>query len=61
MQQQRQQYIKPSVLRLDYSTDAAVVSFGSCKSDRNSDTRGDPQNPQGTSCDTSVCSSFSAS
>ena len=58
---QRDQYIKPSLLRLEYSTDTDVVSFGSCKSQQNTDSRGSGTPGSGLSCETSSCSSASAS
>jgi hypothetical protein len=56
----RSQYIKPSVLQLDFSTDEEVVSLSSCKSTTSSQTQSFPQT-DGTSCSSSTCSSVTAS
>jgi hypothetical protein len=56
----RSQYIKPSVLQLDFTTDEAVVSLFSCKSATSSQTQTVPQT-DGTSCSSSTCSSVSDS
>ncbi|MFL5576506.1 MAG: hypothetical protein ACJ79S_11115 [Gemmatimonadaceae bacterium] len=54
---QRQEYIKPSVLRLEVNVDHDVVAFASCKSALNSDLKANPQTGGPASCATSVCSS----
>jgi hypothetical protein len=56
----RSQYIKPSVLQLDYTTDEEVVSLSSCKSTTSSQQQTFPQT-NGSSCFTSTCSSITAS
>ncbi|HKW12537.1 MAG TPA: hypothetical protein VJO33_19270 [Gemmatimonadaceae bacterium] len=56
----RSQYIKPSVLQLDFTTDEEVVSLSSCKSNTSSQQQTIPQT-NGSSCFTSTCSSISAS
>jgi hypothetical protein len=56
----RSQYIKPSVLQLDFATDEEVVSLSSCKSTTSSQQQSFPQTT-GSSCFTSTCSSISAS
>lgn len=58
---QREQYIKPSVLRLDYSADADVVSFAACKSFSNHDARGVGDPAAGSSCAVSTCQSATVS
>jgi len=56
----RSQYIKPSVLQLDFATDEEVVSLSSCKSTTSSQQQSFPQT-NGSSCFTSTCSSVTAS
>ena len=56
----RSQYIKPSVLQLDFTTDQEVVSLSSCKSTTSSQQQTFPQTI-GSSCFTSTCSSVTAS
>ena len=56
----RSQYIKPSVLQLDFTTDEEVVSLSSCKSTTSSQQQTFPQT-NGSSCFTSTCSSVTAS
>jgi hypothetical protein len=56
----RSQYIKPSVLQLDYTTAEEVVSLSSCKSTTSSQQQTFPQT-NGSSCFTSTCSSITAS
>jgi len=56
----RSQYIKPSVLQLDFTTDQEVVSLSSCKSTTSSQQQTFPQTT-GSSCFTSTCSSVTAS
>lgn len=56
----RSQYIKPSVLQLDFATDEEVVSLSSCKSSTSSQQQTFPQTT-GSSCFTSTCSSVTAS
>ena len=56
----RSDYIKPSVLQLEFSTDEEVVSLSSCKSTTSSQQQTFPH-PGGSSCFTSACSSISAS
>jgi hypothetical protein len=56
----RSQYIKPSVLQLDFTTDEEVVSLSSCKSTTSSQQQSFPQTT-GSSCSTSTCSSITAS
>ena len=46
---QRELYIKPSVLQLDYEVDREIVSFQVCKSISNQDARGS-SGPVGSSC-----------
>jgi len=57
---ERRQYIKPSVLQLDFTTDEEVVSLSSCKSTTSSQQQTVP-NRVGSSCQTSACSSISVS
>ena len=56
----RSQYIKPSVLQLDFTTDEEVVSLSSCKSSTSSQQQTFPQTV-GSSCSTSSCSSVTPS
>jgi hypothetical protein len=56
----RGQYIKPSVLQLDFRTDEEVVSLSSCKSNTSSQQQTFPQ-VEGADCGTSQCNSVSAS
>lgn len=56
----RSQYIKPSVLQLDFTTDEEVVSLSSCKSTTSSQQQTFPQT-NGSSCFTSTCSSITPS
>ena len=56
----RSQYIKPSVLQLDFTTDEEVVSLSSCKSTTSSQTQTLPHFP-GPDCNTSGCNSVSPS
>ena len=56
----RSQYIKPSVLQLDFTTDEEVVSLSSCKSTTSSQQQTVPTRV-GSSCQTSACSSISVS
>ena len=56
----RSQYIKPSVLQLEFNTDEEVVSLSSCKSNTSSQQQSFPQTV-GSSCSTSTCSSVTAS
>lgn len=57
---EREQYIKPSVLRLDYSVDTDVVSFSSCKSAFNNNGRITAPNST-LSCQSTSCSSVTDS
>jgi hypothetical protein len=53
----RQQYIKPSVLRLHYVEDVAVCNAGNCKS--NSSSQGQCFGSRGQTCITpSACNTF---
>jgi hypothetical protein len=53
----RQQYIKPSVLRLQYVEDVAVCNLGNCKS--NSASQGQCLGSNGTTCASpSACNTF---
>lgn len=54
---ERAPYTKPAVLRLDYSVDAAVVSFTSCKSSANNDGRVSSEPGATGSCNATSCSS----
>ena len=56
----RSQYIKPSVLQLDFTTDEEVVSLSSCKSTTSSQQQTLPRFP-GSDCGTSQCQSVSPS
>jgi hypothetical protein len=56
----RSQYIKPSVLQLEFNTDEEVVSLSSCKSNTSSQQQTLPQT-EGSSCQTSTCNSVTAS
>jgi hypothetical protein len=56
----RTDYIKPSVLQLDFTTDEEVVSLSSCKSTTSSQQQSFPH-PGGSSCFTSSCSSITPS
>jgi len=56
----RSQYIKPSVLQLDFSTDEEVVSLTSCKSSASSAGQTFGGGGEG-SCASSGCSSVSDS
>lgn len=56
----RSQYIKPSVLQLEFNTDEEVVSLSSCKSSTSSQTQSFPQT-DGSSCASSSCSSVTPS
>jgi hypothetical protein len=56
----RNQYIKPSVLQLDFSTDEEVVSLSSCKSSTSSAGQIFGGSTEG-SCASSGCSSVSDS
>jgi hypothetical protein len=56
----RSQYIKPSVLQLDFTTDEDVVSLSSCKSTTSSQQQTFPRGP-GADCNTSGCNSVSPS
>jgi hypothetical protein len=57
----RSQYIKPSVLQLDFSTDEEVVSLTSCKSTTSSAGQILGGGQEGVSCAQSGCSSVSDS
>ncbi|HKW49945.1 MAG TPA: hypothetical protein VJN70_20975 [Gemmatimonadaceae bacterium] len=56
----RSQYIKPSVLQLEFTTDEEVVSLSSCKSTTSSQQQTFPL-VVGSSCFSSQCSSVTAS
>ena len=56
----RSQYIKPSVLQLDFTTDEEVVSLSSCKSNTSSQQQTIPHGP-GADCGSSFCNSVSPS
>ncbi len=49
----RQQYIKPSVLRLHYVEDVAVCNIGNCKT--NNSSSGQCDGGVGQACDQSSC------
>lgn len=48
----RHPYIKPSLLRLEFTADVAQCDFGNCKTTTSSSGQCDPG---GGSCDTSSC------
>lgn len=56
----RSQYIKPSVLQLDFTTDEEVVSLSSCKSNTSSQQQTFPILP-GSSCGATQCNSVTPS
>lgn len=57
----RELYIKPSVLRLDYTVDADVVSFSGCKTTGNTDTKTLDTGFVSGSCSETQCQSVTLS